>query len=84
MKEIFSPTGIHHQLAKKIQLLRFTSGWSQETLAELADVHRNYIGHVERLEVNVGLAHLEKIAKAFDMPIHELLNMQTHETRNPP
>ena len=79
MKEIFSPTGIHHQLANKIQTLRMQRSWSQETLAELADVHRNYIGHVERIEVNVGLANLEKIAKAFDMPIHELLNMQAQQ-----
>lgn len=83
MRETFSstsrhrPTSIHRQLSKKIQILRFMRGWSQETLAELADVHRNYIGHVERLQVNAGLAHLEKIAKAFDIPIHELLDMQT-------
>ena len=77
MKKIFSPTGIHRQLSNRIQRLRFTRGWSQETLAELAHVHRNYIGHVERVEVNVGLAHLEKIAIAFEMPLHELLNMPT-------
>ena len=78
MKEIFSPTGIHRKLANRIQALRIKRGWSQETLSELANVHRNYIGHVERIEVNAGLANLEKIASAFDMPLHEFLNM--HET----
>ena len=79
MKEIFSPTGIHCQLSNRIQALRMKRGWSQETLAEIAHVHRNYIGIVERIQVNVGLAHLEKIAIAFDMPLHELLNMQTQD-----
>lgn len=79
MKEIFSPTGIHRQLSNRIQALRMKRGWSQEVLAELAGVHRNYIGHVERIEVNAGLTNLEKIAVAFDMPLHELLNMQTKE-----
>ena len=77
MKEIFSPTGIHSQLASRIQSLRIKRGWSQETLAELANIHRNCIGHIERIEVNVGLTNLEKIASAFDMPLHEFLNMQT-------
>ena len=75
MAEIFSPLGIHHHLAKKIRLLRVERGWSQEVLAELAGLHRNYIGHVERTEVNVGLANLEKIARAFEIPVHELLKM---------
>lgn len=84
MKEIFSPTGIHRQLAMRIRSLREERKWTREELAEYADSHTNYIGLVERSDVNIGLANLEKIAKAFDMPLHELLNMQTAETRNPP
>ena len=77
MKEIFSATGIHHKLASKIQALRMERGWSQETLAEHAELHRNYIGFIERSQHNIGLTNLEKIAIAFKMPLHELLNMQT-------
>ena len=84
MKETFSPLDIHHQLAKKIRLLREERGWSREDMSEHADLHSNYIGLVERCDVNVGLTNLEKLARAFGMPIHELLNMQTLETRNPP
>ena len=84
MKEIFSPTSIHYQLSKKIQILRVKRGWSQEALAGYANVHRNYIGLVERVELNVGLANIAKIASAFEIPVHELLDMQTVETRNPP
>ena len=79
MKETFSPQDIHHQLAKRIQLLREKRGWSQEELGEHADLHRNYIGMVERADLNVGLTNIEKIAISFGMPIHELLNMQTQD-----
>ncbi|WP_298158673.1 c-type cytochrome [Ferrovum sp.] len=47
--------GYARQIAK---LLRVARGWSREVLAELAGLHRNYVGHVERGEVNVGLENL--------------------------
>ena len=75
MAEIFSSQDIQQQLAKRIRVLRVSRGWSQEVLAELAGLHRNYIGHVERAEVNIGLTNLAKIAHAFEVPIHELLKL---------
>ena len=75
MATIFSSVGVKQQLGKRIRLLRNDRGWSQEVLAELAGLHRNYIGHVERVEVNAGLVNLEKIAQAFEISVHELLNM---------
>ena len=79
MAEIFSSQGIQQQLAKRIRVLRASRGWSQEVLAELAGLHRNYIGHVERAEVNIGLTNLAKIAHAFELPVHELLKMEDLE-----
>jgi transcriptional regulator with XRE-family HTH domain len=40
-------------------------GISQEKLAEFADLHRTYIGSVERGEYNLTLLTLERIAKAL-------------------
>lgn len=70
----FDQTGVLHQvLARKIRILRVSRGWSQEVLAELCGLHRNYIGYVERAQVNIGLTNLEKIARAFGLPAYALL-----------
>lgn len=46
---------------------------SQEELAELAGVHRTYVGFVERSEINMTLTNLEKFAKALGVEASELL-----------
>jgi transcriptional regulator with XRE-family HTH domain len=53
--------------------LRREKGWSQERLAEQCGLHRTYIGAIERSERNIGLDNLERLAKAFDIPVSTLL-----------
>ena len=60
-------------LAKRIKLLRLTHGWSQETLAVLCQLHRTYIGAVERAERNISLDNVEKIAAVFEISVSDLL-----------
>ena len=55
-----------------IRRIRQELGISQEKLAALADLHRAYIGQIERGEKNIGLKNLEKIAKALHVNIKEL------------
>ncbi len=46
---------------------------SQEDLADVAGLHRTYIGMIERAEKNITLINIEKIAKALKIEIKELL-----------
>jgi transcriptional regulator with XRE-family HTH domain len=63
---------INVKIGKNIRGERKKRGLSQEKLAELADVHRTYIGMVERAEKNITLVSLEKIARALNVSITEL------------
>ena len=47
-------------------------GISQEVLAERAELHRTYIGDIERGARNVSLENIEKLAKALQIPISDL------------
>jgi len=60
------------RIGLNITIIRERQGLTQEKLAELAGLHRAYIGQIERGEKNIGLKNLEKIAKALDVSIKEL------------
>lgn len=53
------------KLGYAIRARRDVIGVSQERLAEFADVHRNYIGLVERGEQNLTMDSLVRIARAL-------------------
>lgn len=62
------------RIGLNITLLREERGLTQEKLAELAGLHRAYIGQIERGEKNLGLKNLEKIAKALNVNIRVLVD----------
>ncbi len=57
----------------KVRKYRECLNLSQEELAELANLHRTYIGMVERSEKNITLLNIEKISKALNVEITNLL-----------
>jgi len=60
------------RLGARIRALRESAGISQEELANRADLHRTYIGGIERGERNVGVLNLLQIAKALKVRPAEL------------
>ncbi|PHS63355.1 MAG: transcriptional regulator [Flavobacterium sp.] len=57
-----------------VRKLRKEKGISQEELAYRADLHRTYIGMIERAEKNITLLNIEKLAKSLDVNITDLFS----------
>lgn len=66
-------TSARNKFAENLRKLRQAKGWSQEQLAERADLHRTYIGSVERGERNITIDNMERLAAALDAKIQDLL-----------
>ncbi len=60
-------------LGDNIRTHRRNLKWSQEALAEKADLHHNYIGDIERGEENVSIDALMRIANALNISISEIV-----------
>lgn len=68
-----STNNILKRFGQRVKSLRLEKGWTQEELAERADLHRTYIGSIERYERNVSLLNVERIAKALGVKAKDLI-----------
>jgi transcriptional regulator with XRE-family HTH domain len=60
-------------LARNLRRLRGERGLSQEALADLAGLHRTYVGSIERCERNVSLDNIAKLATSLGVAVPQLL-----------
>ena len=60
------------KLGLNIRFLRKSKGISQERLAEMIGKSRNYIGMIERAEVNTPVDTLFDVTKALKVRVKEL------------
>jgi len=61
------------RFGKAVRKRRQKIGVSQEEFADLCGLDRTYVGGVERGERNIGLINVEKIARAFQISLSDLL-----------
>lgn len=58
----------------RVRYFRKRLGLSQDDLADIAELHRTYVGAVERGERNISLLNILRLADALDIPTKELFN----------
>jgi transcriptional regulator with XRE-family HTH domain len=66
-------TVIQKRLGLTVRRLRTQAGYSQEEFAQVAGLHRTYMGRVENGRSAVTIVKLEKIAIALKLSPSELL-----------
>lgn len=60
--------------ARNLKEMRVKQRLSQEKLADMAGLHRTYVGSVERGERNISIDNMERLASALNITIQDLLN----------
>jgi len=65
---------VSEKFGMRIRELRAAREMTQEDLAELSGLSRQYIGDVERGVRNISLVNIEKLARAFKTSLSELFN----------
>ena len=76
-------SGRHDSFGGAVRETRARRGLSQEALGARARLHRNYVGAIERGEINPTLRVLYKLARGLELPEWELLKLadQRHAER---
>ena len=62
------------EFGEMVRKIRKEKEISQEELGRKANLHRTYIGMIERAEKNITLLNIEKIADALEININNLFN----------
>jgi len=65
-------------LGKKIRAMRKDRGWTTSYLAERAGVKQSIISRTENANTSPNYETIEKIAKAFGVPLVEILPVEAH------
>jgi transcriptional regulator with XRE-family HTH domain len=59
---------------QRLRQFRENVGLSQEKLAEMAELHRNYVGSLERGQSNVSLLAMVRLARCLKVKPYELID----------
>lgn len=61
------------RVGRKIRALRRAKGWSQQLLADHAELERAHLSRLEEGKREAGLRVLERIARALDVEVEDLV-----------
>ena len=70
-------------LGDRVRLHRKQAKLSQEDLGEASGLHRTYIGHLERGEINPTLLNILKVSAALGIDASELVKGLTETIGDP-
>ena len=65
----------HARLGRAVRELRARRGLSQEELGFRAGLHRNYVGAIERGEINPTFRVLLKLERGLQLPLSEIIQL---------
>jgi len=72
---------VRQEVGARIRELRKSLDISQEELADLADLHRNYIGSIERGEREAGLNTMARLAGALGLSLADFFAPFRHPVK---
>lgn len=73
-------TNLLIRFGKTVRRLRSEQNISQESFADLCDLHRTYISDIELGKRNVSLENIEKIAFALGISVSQLFTEAENES----
>lgn len=62
------------ELGQRIRAQRLARHWTQAELARRCELHRTFIGSVERGERNISILNLRHLARVLRVPLSELVD----------
>ncbi|HST39271.1 helix-turn-helix transcriptional regulator [Conexibacter stalactiti] len=77
-------SGEHERLGRAVRELRARRGLSQEVLGFRSGLHRNYVGAIERGEINPTFRVLIKLAHGLGFELSELVLLWEERSTDPP
>jgi len=74
----------HIALGRAVLELRARRGLSQEALGHRSGLHRNYVGAIERGEINPTFRVLLKLERGLQLPLSEVVECYERHRREAP
>lgn len=65
---------VRKKFGKRVREIRLKVGLSQEELGFKSNIHRTYIGSVERGEQNISLDNITRLAKTLKVSLSDLFS----------